>query len=157
MGECQFDGTVDIVLTAEECRSIIAALRSAYIPGAPFYRWALADRIADAIDDAAYHAELRPDVDPDRTPSTGWPYPVPAVLWDAVTDAEKAERDGGFIPDGWIPDRTVAIPAAQRGYVDGAAGRIADPGLGSGDPVGTEIAYWAGYNLALDHAAEAGQ
>lgn len=60
MGECQFDGAVDIVLTAEECRSIIAALRSAYIPSEPFDRWALADRVAEAIDDAAYHAELRP-------------------------------------------------------------------------------------------------
>lgn len=60
MGERDYMGAVDIVLTAEECRSIIVALRSTYIPGAPFYRWALADRVADAIDDAAYHAELRP-------------------------------------------------------------------------------------------------
>lgn len=52
-----YDGAVDIVLTAEECRSIIVALRSTYLPGAPFGRWQLADRVAQAIDDAAYFAE----------------------------------------------------------------------------------------------------
>lgn len=157
MGECHYDGAVDIVLTAAECRSIIAALRSAYIPSEPFDRWALADRVADAIDDAAYHAELRPDPDPDPVPATGWPYPVPAVLWDAVLSAAAWQADGGFVPDGWTPDRTVAIPAAQRGYVDGATGRTTDPGFDPTDPVASEVAYWAGYNLALDHAAEAGR
>lgn len=61
MGERDYNGAVDIVLTAEECRSIINALRSTYIPGAPFDRWALADRVAEAIDDAAYFAELGPE------------------------------------------------------------------------------------------------
>lgn len=61
MGERDYSGAVDIVLTAEECRSIIAALRSTYLPGAPHGRWALADRVAEAIDDAAYHAELGPE------------------------------------------------------------------------------------------------
>ena len=162
MGERDYMGAVDIVLTAEECRTIVAALRSTYLPGEPFNRWELADRVAQAIDDAAYHSEAtwfgadRPE---DATPEpvaapTGWPYPVPAVLWDAITDAVASEVAGGMAPAGWTPDRTVAIRWAQRGYVDGAENRIGDPCRhGTDDDDGTaDVAYWAGYNLARDHA-----
>ena len=156
MGERDYMGAVDIVLTAEECRTIMAALRSTYLPGAPHGRWELADRVGTAIDDAAYHADLGPDGGdvPSVPTATGWPYPVPAVLWDAVLRAVQCERDGGQIPAGWTPDRTVAIRWAQRGYVDGAENRIGDPCRhGTDDDNGTaDVAYWAGWNLARDHA-----
>lgn len=153
----RYEGAVDIILTAEECRTIMAALRSVDPGrGAPFRQWEIADRVGQAIDDAAYHADLGPDDgDVPTVPTTaGWPYPVPAVLWDAITDAVAWEIAGGMAPAGWTPDRTVAIGWAQRGYIDGAAGRVGDPcRYGTDDDDGTaDVAYWAGYNLARDHA-----
>lgn len=57
-----YTGPVDVILSAEECRRIIVALR-AYVPAdgsAPFDAWLLGDRVAQAIEDAAYHSELAP-------------------------------------------------------------------------------------------------
>lgn len=160
----RYEGAVDIILTAEDCRTIMAALRSVDPGrGAPFRQWELADRVGQAVDDAAYFAEAtwfgadRPEdatPEPVASSTAGWPYPVPAVLWDAITDAVAWEIAGGMAPAGWTPDRTVAIPWAQRGYVVGTvAARVGDPTRGAVDDDGTaDVAYWAGYNLARDHA-----
>jgi len=63
MGMSGYNGPVDMILSAEECRQIGIALR-AYVPAdgsAPFDAWLLAERVAQAIEDAAYHAELAPE------------------------------------------------------------------------------------------------
>lgn len=57
-----YNGPVDVILSAEDCRWLVYALR-AYVPSdgsAPFDAWLLGDRVAQAIEDAAYHSELAP-------------------------------------------------------------------------------------------------
>ena len=143
------DGTmgaaVDITVTPTEARAIVELLRwgrESNIGIGSYSRWCLADRVADAVEDAYYLADV---------PEGGtYRVPDPARLERILTEcAERDMRDMHLAP-GFNGSDPALVEWARRGWTDAVECGEGDPARWCCDDYSdsADYAYWTGYNAA---------